>query len=316
MTILNTRGARVIDPVLTGVAQGYRHAQRVGHMLFPAVDVPARGGQVIEFGKESFRHYATKRAPGASVGRVQFGYKGKPFALSQQALDAVVPREHMDDAAVVPGIDLSRRSVSNVMDVLTLSLEIEQALIARNTANYAAENKTALVGAARWTGANSTPIADVELAKKKIRTSCGLNPNTMVIGSDVFSALKGHPTIVDRFKYVSAESITSKMLAGLFELEDLAVGTAAYINGPDDNSPFVEAWGLDAVLAYVPKTDMGMEQPSYGYTYTLKGHPFVEQERWDGDTRSFLYGVTYEREPVLTGIASGFLWQNAGAAAA
>lgn len=30
----------------------------------------------------------------------------------------------------------------------------------------------------------------------------------------------------------------------------------------------------------------------------------------NGDTRSWLYGVTYERAPVLTGISSGFLFQN------
>ncbi|MFC3086888.1 hypothetical protein [Tabrizicola soli] len=53
-----------------------------------------------------------------------------------------------------------------------------------------------------------------------------------------------------------------------------------------------------------------MEQPSFGYTYTLKGHPFVKPPRWEGGKRSWIYGVTYERKPVLTGIASGFLFSN------
>lgn len=65
------------------------------------------------------------------------------------------------------------------------------------------------------------------------------------------------------------------------------------------------------ILAYAPATPSGMEEPSYGYTYTMKGHPFVEQGRWDGDTRSWVHGVSYERVPVLSGITAGYLIQNA-----
>ncbi len=129
-----------------------------------------------------------------------------------------------------------------------------------------------------------------------------------------FRALKVHPKIVERFKYTTAESITAKMLAGLFDLEEFAVGRATYLDDPASDAPFKEAWGDDAVLAYVPSESAAMDQPSYGYTYTLTGHPFVENQRWDGDVRSWLYGVTYERQPVLTGIASGFLFKNAGSA--
>ncbi len=59
----------------------------------------------------------------------------------------------------------------------------------------------------------------------------------------------------------------------------------------------------------MPTQDAALEQPSFGYTYTLKGHPFVEPARWEGGKRSHVYGVTFERKPVLTGIASGFLFQ-------
>ncbi len=100
------------------------------------------------------------------------------------------------------------------------------------------------------------------------------------------------------------------MLAGLFDLNELAVGKTSYVDDPASDATFKEAWGNAAVLAYVPVQDAAMEQPSFGYTYTLSGHPFVEQPRLEGGRRSWVYGVTYERQPVLTGIASGFLFQN------
>lgn len=309
MSSLNINSARVIDPILSTIAQGYRHEQRVGHVLFPAVDVNFSGGKVIEFGRESFFDYQSRRAPGANVKRIQFGYQGKPFALEQFALDTPIPREHMREAEV-PGIDLGKRATSTLMNSLTLTLEIEQSEIATNPNNFGADNKLALAGADAWSDPLSDPIRAVEDAKNQVRKTCGIDPNRMVIDNKGFLALKRHEKIMDRFKYTTSESITAKMLAGLFDLEELAVGKTTYVESTEENAPFKEAWDNVAVLAYVPVQDRAVENPSFGYTYTLTGHPFIETPRYDGDTRSWIYGVTYERKPVLTGIASGFLFQN------
>lgn len=312
MNALNTSRARVVDPVLTGIAQGYRHAQRVGHVLFPAVEVPNRGGKVIQFGRESFLNYNARRAPGAHAVKVQFGYDGVPFSLSQYTLDVPIPREFMDEASEVPGVDLGRRATNVAMDSLTLNLEIEQAKLATDPANYTAGNKRDL-GAAdqhKWSDPASDPLADVDAAKEKVRMGCGIEPNRMVIHNAGFKALKSHPKIVERFKYTSSDSITTKMLAGILDLDELAVGRATYVEKLDDEAQFMDAWNNSAVLAYVPPQDAAIENPSFGYTYTLTGHPFVEPPRFEGANRSWVYGVTYERMPVLTGPASGFLFQN------
>ncbi|RWR29192.1 hypothetical protein D2T29_14995 [Sinirhodobacter populi] len=310
MNALNLQTARVIDPVLTGIAQGYIHAQRVGHILFPTIPVPASGGTVIEFGRESFFNYNSRRAPGAAVVRIQFGYEGKPYALKSFAMDTPIPREFVRDAETVPGIDLGKRAVNTLMNSFTLTLEIEQATLATDPANYGGSNKLALTGSDCWDHEASDPIRDFEDAKEQVRGACGIDPNRAVIGSKVFNVLKRHPKVVERFKYTSAESVTAKMLAGLLDLEELAVGKATYNDETNPAAGFKDARGNVAVLGYVPSQDQAMEQPSFGYTYTLNGHPFVETPRWDGNTRSWVYGITYERAPQLTGIASGFLFQT------
>jgi hypothetical protein len=202
-----------------------------------------RGGTVIEFGRESFFNYKSKRAPGADAIYIQFGYQGKPYYLDSFSLDVPIPREHMDEAATVPGIDLGKRAVNVAMDSLTLTLEIEQAALASNPANYGAANKLALAGTSRWDDPASTPITDIEGAKDQVRTTCGVEPNRMVINNAGFRALKNHPTIVDRFKYTTAESITARMLAGLFDIEELAVGKATFVDSTESDAPFKEAWG-------------------------------------------------------------------------
>ena len=75
--------ARVVDPVLTNHAQGYKQPKFVGHLLFPSVEVLTRGGKVIEFNKDAFRRHNARRAPGANAAQIDFGYSGKPFDLGR-----------------------------------------------------------------------------------------------------------------------------------------------------------------------------------------------------------------------------------------
>lgn len=308
---MNSDQARVIDPVLTQTAQGYKHADRVGMILFPAADIAQRGGTVLQFDKQSFRKTNSRRAPGADTKTIKLGYAGKPFSLVQDALNGMVPREHLQEAEAVPGIDLGLSAIRTVMNNMTLSLECEQAELATNADNYAANNKVALAGSDKWSDPASDPAQAIEDAKDQVRIRIGVEPNKLVIAKPVFAALKQHPKIKDQFKYTSSESITTAMLASYFELEQLAVGKSVILDSPDDAADFSNVWGNDAVLAYVPTNSLGFEEPSFGYTYRLRGHPFVEQPYWDNSKKSWLYGVTYDRLPLLTGVDAGFLFQSA-----
>jgi hypothetical protein len=63
MAQMTPSGARVVDPVLTSIAQGYSNNEMVASALFPTVMTPTRGGKIITFGKEDFMLYASQRAP-------------------------------------------------------------------------------------------------------------------------------------------------------------------------------------------------------------------------------------------------------------
>lgn len=310
---LNLSQARVIDPVLTNVAQGYTNAEFVGSRLFPRVPVMQRGGQVIEFGNEGFQRYASRRAPGGAAARVEFGYQGKPFALVQDKLEGKVPIEHQEDAQRVPGIDLGQRAVNTVMRAITLSLEIDQAALATNAGNYAPGHSVTLAGPAKWS-ASGTPLTDVETGKQVIRKSCGVKPNLCLMSPDAFNAARNNPSILNRFIYngqvaPDATQITPQMLAGLFGVSEVVVGEGIYW---DPVGGAIDIWGNAVVLAYVP-TSLGTltsEMPSYGYTYTLGGNPLVEQPYFERGCDSWIYPVKYDRVPVLSGIAAGYLIAN------
>jgi len=209
--------ARVVDPVLTTHARGYKSSDRVGGLLFPTVNVGLRAGKVLEFGREAFVLYNARRAPGADTKQIEFGYEGKPFELVQDSLEGKVPREYADEAAAVPGVDLGLRATNIVMNSLTLGLEWEQAKIATDAANYEVDHKTALSGTSRWSDAASTPIDDIGEARQVIRTACGIYPNALVLGPKVYAGLKNNKQVIDRYR--NTDVITAAMLAALLEVD-------------------------------------------------------------------------------------------------
>lgn len=317
MPPVNQRTAGVIDPILSTHARGYRNAELISHRLFPRTPVPNRSMRTLKFGKESFRVVNTRRAPGGNVARIQYGYSADPIALVQDALEATVPREHLEEALSIPRIDLAAGAVATVMDALDLGLEIAAATLARTAGNYDANHKVLLAGAERWKSATSNPKDDIDAGKEAIRKYIGRYPNTLILSPSAYNALTNHPAITDRYKYTSSASITTAMLAAFFDLAAVDVGRAVYLpETAADTDAATDVWGDDAILAYVPAAGDNYRVPSYGYTYELTGYPQVESPYYEPSVRSWCYPTTVERRPYVVGADAGFLIQNAGAAPA
>jgi len=306
---MNGSQVRVVDPILTQHARGYKNAEFVGEALFPTVVMPTRAAKRIEFDRSSFRRRRTRRAPGTQIAALEFGYEGKAVSLHQEALSAVVPIEHQEDAKVVPSIDLQQVSVDTVLAVIGLEKEIQQAEVARNAASYAATNKASLVGDFKWSDPDSDPKSQVFDAKEVIRKRIGRRPNTLVLAGGLTSALGKHPKILAHFAYTNSSAITIPMLMQYFDLQNVVSGDAIY---DVDDATSVDVWGGDAILAYVPPVGQRqMALPSYGYTYELANHPLVEQSRYDADIRSWKNDVLDEFSAELVGADAGFLFQAA-----
>jgi hypothetical protein len=313
MPVMNTQQAAVIDPVLSTYARGYRNQEFIADALFPRAMIPNRSMRQIRFGKEAFRMLNTRRAPGADKRRIQYGYASDPVALLQDALEGVVPIEHMEEAASVPGIDLAEAAIQMVMDVIDLNLEFDAATIARNAANYGVNNKVTLTGTARWTNAASNPQKAVMDAQEAIRRSIGRYANTLTLGPTAANALRQHQMIKDQFKYTGRDSITNDMLAAFFDVKRVVVGKAVFLpETAADTAMATDVWGDDAILAYVPEKGNNYQVPSYGYTYELTGYPQVQQPYMERSNDSWIYPIKAERRPILTGAEGGFLFTGAG----
>lgn len=310
MSQMTPSTARVIDPILTEVARGYRSpAAPIANLLFPLVPVGQRGGRIISFGPDSFKLYVTARAPGANTKRVDFGYSSSSFALVDYSLEGSVPIELQQEAAAVPGIDLGAAAVRRVQNLQALEREKQCADLALNAASYGASNKLTLAGANQWSDPTSDPFGDINDACEAIRQQIGVRPNVLVLGPKVVSALRIHPKVLERLSTASDRPpATLPQLQALFELDAVIEGGATY----HDGTQFQDVWGKYALLAYtLPASLAEMGSPNFGYTYQLGGYPLVEEAYYDRNTKTWYYPVTDARQPVLAGPAAGFLFSAA-----
>ncbi|SHH39900.1 hypothetical protein SAMN05216361_0039 [Marisediminitalea aggregata] len=297
------------DKVLSKIALGFMAPGLIGFELFPRVSVDEASGKIIQFDKSAFQLINTRRAPGENTKRIKVGFDKGNYSLTNNALDAQIPREWLRDQASTPGIDFKRQSVETVMQVEQNNLEFEQANLARDANNYGTNNKVTLSGTSQWSNYdNSDPLKDVSDYKEAVRAQIGSYPNKMVIPAKVHETLKHHPKLLARMSNNDLKMLTLEHYRQLFEIEKIVIGQSMVVDADD---AFEDLWGLDVILAYVPTVITSRAMPSYGYTYVLNGQPLVEPMWYDKATKSWIAGVEYERQPLLTGISSGFLIKNA-----
>jgi hypothetical protein len=307
MTQMTPAQARVIDPILTEVARGYRsNNSPVANVLFPVVPVGQRGGRIISFGPDDFKLINSARAPGSNTKRIQFGYSSSNFSLVDYRLEGAVPRQLLQEAQAVPGIDLASNAVRKVRNMQELEREKQAADLARDAGSYASSNKITLAGADQWShSSGGDPFGVIEAGKEAVRASIGQRPNVLVLSPKALTSLRRNVKVLDRLSTAKDRApATMEQLAALFEVPTI-VEAAAIMH---DGTAFSDVWGKDALLAYTTPASLAeMGSPNYGYTYQLQGMPMTEEGYYDNNTETWYYPVSDARQPVLAGALAGYL---------
>ena len=127
---------------------------------------------------------------------------------------------------------------------------------------------------------NSTPIADVTLARRTMQLkSGGFKPNTMVVGKEVRDTLINHPDILARLNggatVTNTALITNAKLAEIFEVENFYVMEAvknSSVEGVAESNAFIG--GKFALLVHAPR-NAGLMTPASGLTFAWNNIPGV-----------------------------------------
>lgn len=277
MTTSRLDSLRMIDPVLTTVAQGYSNNAFVAQHLFPIVPVSKMKGKIPKFGRDAFTVRETKRAVGAASNRIP-PTDLELISYETTEYDAEAAIDYIEEEDSANFWKYEQRITKDLMDILKLGKEKTAADLVQDAANYDSELVLEIEAADAFnTYTNSTdPISTLRTCSSLLRGKIAKYPNTMIIGDAAWQTLLEHPKVVSRIKYSGIGKITKDILSDLLEIPAIHVGMSVY---SEDGVNFQDIWQDNIILAYVDrnKPDLRSEfNPSFGYTLQRKGKPEVD----------------------------------------
>ncbi len=192
-----------VDQILTSLAVEAipSDSQLIADQIFEKVNIPERSGTLLIENTRNFMgspDLDLERAPGASrsmIGsfdRTSLTYKAKIYSAS----DSIAMEDIFDSQ--YPGSE-EARIIRKVARTMKLAKEKRAADLLFTAANFAAGSKSDaanITGGAgvKFNAAGAEPLSDLHIVKDLVfANSHGINPDTLVLGREVFRELARNP---------------------------------------------------------------------------------------------------------------------------
>jgi len=119
-----------------------------------------------------------------------------------------------------------------------------------------------------WSASGGTPIKDIQAQQDAVHAKTGRKPNVLLLGKDVYTALRDSDDILDRVKYSERGIVTTDLLASLFDVDEVIIA-GSIVNSALEGATAVYAPVFDAddaLLIYRPPNP-GLLTPAAGYMF-------------------------------------------------
>lgn len=270
-----------IDAALTNLSVAYRNNDFIAELIAPRVPVRKQSDRyyIYDSEREAMRSTEDIRSPGALASEVDYTLSTDSYYCGDHALASAVADEERENADPVIQPDIDRTEFLTERILLNQELALEVML--RNSGDL---NEKILGPGSEWNSSGSDPIADVQEARMTVFEQCQRRANVMVVPYHVYEHLRNHPAIVDRIKYSALGTVTTDLLAQVFDVDRVLVPRCHVNRAARGQSASVEpVWGGNAYLLHVAERP-GLKQVTLGSTFVWNGMPVstdgVVVERW------------------------------------
>ena len=255
----------------------------VARKVFPIVPVPTSSAHYYEFDKGDLARDNMARKP--EFGHVAPGIYGKRDKFYHCEVDQVITGvdqistldfQRTNAPAV---IDPRRSKVRWVAEQMNIHLDRIWAGKYFKAASWTHVYTGITTGTPTSTqffsfdSANSDPVGFIHKLKTRMLLSGLREPNKMVLGVNVFTALTLNESILDRIRYQGSEAnpanVTVNVLAQLFGLDEVIIAKSVHNAAPygaADDLRFI-CDPNNALLTYTTSAP-SIDEPSAGYTFT------------------------------------------------
>lgn len=319
----------LVSGPLQDISIKYRNGSFIGDRIFPILDTSDPKMKIYKYLKSDwFRDEAKIRAPKARAARSTFKLTPVPYSTDEYAFASEVPDEDRRFAASrqAPPLEPDIDAIEFCADKIDLSKEIRIATLIKATAwsGQAAGGEDA-EGLWAPPGSTNTFMTDVEARKETIRANTGFMPNVLMIDSGTFAKIKMVEEVLERIKYGGGDAdpakVTARMIAALFEIEEVLIGQAIYSSAKETKAgtefTAVNIWehtatkGMSALFYRPPR--IGLKTPMPGVQVRLKYEDgqIRRTTTWrESAEHQDVYEVAEETDIVATGTDLLFMWKD------
>jgi len=239
----------------------------VADQVFPVMPVQNKSDLYYIWDRSDFlRDEAQDRAPGTESAGGGMKLSTNSYNCRVKAFHKDIADQDRDNAD--SELQLDRAATMLVTQKMRIRLEKQWVAGYFKTGVWAVDTTPSILWSA---GATAIPRENVDAQKATIEAGSGLSVNTMVMGKRVFYALRSCPQVLEQFKYTSAESIDTAMLAQFFGVERLLVMGAVSDSGAEGGTASYDFIGGKHVwMGHVASTPSLMT-PSAGYQFGWSG---------------------------------------------
>ena len=275
-----------INAPLTNVSVAYLQSSDayIATKIFPKLPVQKRSDVFWKYSKSDWRRTdAKKRAPGTESAGVGWNYQTDNYFAEVYAVHKDI--EDQVRANADSNFNLDSDATRFVTTQLLLRRDLDWADTFFKTGvwgtEYTGVGATPATGQfLQWDLAASDPLSDETTWALDFRRLTGYDLSFMVLGAEVWAALKNHPAILDRIKFTQRGVVTKELVASFFDVPRLEICYATQATGAQINDAAAQDAGADydfivnpkgALLGYAPPSP-SLLTPSAGYTFTWKGY--------------------------------------------
>lgn len=267
-----------IDQYLTNLSVAFAQDEGkfVADKVFPVVPVTKQSDKYNIYPKGHFwRDEVAPRPLGGRPNQAGYDVESGTYLCEEEGL------EHKIDDRVRANADQPLNPDRAGMRLLT-----EQTMIHRDSdwaSSYFAKGVwgTDLKGKSSSPGENeflqldqsgTEPVEFLDELRDDLGGATGMDPNTLVLGRDVFRVVKNHPEIKDRIKYTQRGIVTAEILAELFGVDKVVIPGSvknSSAEGVADAIDFIV--GRKDMLLVYSAPNPAIDQPSGGYIFAWTG---------------------------------------------
>lgn len=305
------QGSFRISKALSDVAQQYSNFEYVFASALPDKMVKEESGQYYIYNNDLRIPGNTLRANGAPAHEVTFDMSTSTYNVREHGVQTLITDRDYDNTDSPP-IMLDRDNTEYLADKLMLKQEMEAMQLMFTTTSFG--NSKTLTSETTWKYHTTTslPIQDMLSATSYILQYAGAKSNVALMGISVRNSLKENPNVYGRIQYVQKAIITEDLLASLFELESVKVGSAVYETAKEGISSDKGAIWSDTCWVGYLESNPGIKTKTAALNFRKNnsGTP-IRIDSWRDDNRSgkWLRATTFFKGKVISSV-SGYLFSN------